>query len=258
MEYRKVGSAVGAPRGSGPPSAVTGARGGRQAGGVRNGGRGQQGAARAEVHLMRRVFDGCHRFIAAAGASSPVRWEFLGALIANESGGNASVRRFEPSVYRHLKSLSRGDSGTYAGIGAGDLAQEVEEFLHPKAGNFHARYLNPAFAAHQGANLGALTDEALREFATSWGFTQVMGYHVVGREATVRDLLEPQFHFRMALELFDEFAAEYQLDLAHDFEEMFRCWNTGAPYGQTFDPNYVANGLRRLELYRLVSSPPEF
>ena len=98
--------------------------------------------------------------------------------------------------------------------------------------------------------LARAQDEALRELATSWGFTQIMGYHMVGRPGTTRDLLEPSFHYRVALSLLAQFAATYQLDVAREFAEMFRCWNTGRPDGQTFDPEYVEKGLRRMELYR--------
>ncbi len=95
-----------------------------------------------------------------------------------------------------------------------------------------------------------LEEEALRELATSWGYTQIMGYHMVGRQGTVRDLLEPRFHYGLAVRLLSEFAQEYQLDLMREFEEMFRCWNTGGPYGKTSDPAYVEKGLERLQLYR--------
>jgi len=70
----------------------------------------------------------------------------------------------------------------------------------------------------------------------------------------VRDLLEPRFHFRVALELLAQFAERYQLDPTREFAEMFRCWNTGQPYGPphgpaTTDPEYVAKGIHRMALY---------
>jgi hypothetical protein len=80
-----------------------------------------------------------------------------------------------------------------------------------------------------------------------------MGYHLVGRPGTVRDLLEPRFHFRLALELLAQFAEYYQLDLKDELAELFRCWNTGQPYGQTFAPDYVEKGLRRMATYRTLS-----
>jgi len=35
---------------------------------------------------------------------------------------------------------------------------------------------------------------------------------------------------------------------------MFCCWNTGRPYGKTFDPDYVEKGLRRMRIYRQLRS----
>ncbi len=93
----------------------------------------------------------------------------------------------------------------------------------------------------------------MRELATSWGYTQIMGYHLIGRPGTVLDLVEPRFHFRFALELLADFVERYQLDVTREFAEMFRCWNTGQPYGVTFDPAYVEKGLRRMETYKGLS-----
>ncbi len=77
-----------------------------------------------------------------------------------------------------------------------------------------------------------------------------MGYHMVGRAGTMRDLVDPPFHFHLAIQLLSDFAADYRLDLGYEFSEMFCCWNTGRPYGKTFDPNYLENGLRRMRIYR--------
>jgi hypothetical protein len=196
-------------------------------------------AAKPEARLMARVFSRCQAFIAAACAASAVPPEFLAALTANESGGDAKTARFEPAVYLHLKSVTCGGRPRYGAVAQDALGAEVADMLHPKSADFHARYLiEPFDYNHQ------------RELATSWGFTQIMGYHMVGRGGTVRDLLDPAVHFRVALELLGEFAQEYQLDPAHEFAEMFRCWNTGRPYGQTYDPHYVERGLARASLYR--------
>ena len=132
------------------------------------------------------------------------------------------------------------------------MAAEVEEILHPKTPAFHAEFLTRGFGKAHAERLAPTPDEALRELATSWGLTQIMGYHMVGRAGTPHDLVEPRFHFRVALELLAEFAERYQLNLARDFAELFRCWNTGQPYGATADPAYVENGLRRMDLYHCV------
>lgn len=208
----------------------------------------------AERRLMARVFGSCHGAILAATRSSSVPGEFLGALTANESGGRPQATRFEPAVYRHLKAVAGGQETRYGGIRREDLVEELGDKLHPKSDEFHTRHLAPPFAAENGAELAATSDESLRELATSWGYTQVMGYHVLGRSGTVRDLLEPNLHFRLAVRLLAEFAERYQLDLAREFEEMFRCWNAGQPYGATFDPGYAARGLARMEIYRQIAA----
>jgi hypothetical protein len=208
----------------------------------------------AERRLVRRVFAACDPVIQAVCAYSSVPAEFLGALTANESGGNAAAARFEPAVYGHLKALAEGRGPAFGSLRRAELDAEIDEMLHPKAAAFHARYLTSDFAAAHRTELAARRDEALRELAASWGYTQIMGYHLVGRAGTVRDLLEPRYHYRLALELLAEFAEHYQLDLTREFAEMFRCWNTGQPYGETYDPDYVAHGLRRMELYREAAS----
>lgn len=208
---------------------------------------------------MEKVFARCHEAILGAIRGSSLQAtlppEFLGALTANESGGNAKAARFEPAVYGHLRDVADGKARVFpasagkSGISPAELDAEIEEMLHPKDGGYHARCLTGAFAETHAAALAALEDEALRELATSWGYTQIMGYHMVGRVGVVRDLLDPEFNFRLAVELLGDFAHEFELDPATEFEPMFRCWNTGRPYGETFAPEYVRKGLERMRIY---------
>ena len=208
---------------------------------------------RIELRMIRRVQARCGAAMREACKYSSVPPEFLAALTANESGGNPHAARFEPAVYRHLKAVAEGKRPAYGGIRRESLDAEIEEMLHPKAATFHGVFLNASFTEDNAVPLAASSDAALRDLATSWGYTQIMGYHLVGREGTVRDLLDTRFHFRLALELLAEFAARYELDLSREFDEMFRCWNTGQPYGETFDPKYVENGRRRMEVYRVIA-----
>jgi len=205
--------------------------------------------AGAERHLMRRVWGRCHRFVLEACKYSSVPPAFLGALTANESGGDLGAARFEPAVYAHLRALAEGRTAGFGLVRPESLAPEITAMLQAKASTFHARFLDAPFATEHAGDLARAQDEALRELATSWGLTQIMGYHMVGRPGTTRDLLEPSFHYRVALSLLAQFVAAYQLDVAGEFAEMFRCWNTGRPDGRTFDPEYVEKGLRRMALY---------
>jgi len=209
-------------------------------------------ARQREVKLLRRVQERCQAVLAEACRYSSVPPAFLAALVANESGGDANAKRFEPAAYHHLKSLAAGKRPTYCGHDRASLEGEIAEMLHPKSATFHGPFLN-ALGERHARDLAARQDEALRELATSWGYTQIMGYHLVGRPGTVLNLLEPPFHCRFALELLADFAERYQLDLTRDFAELFRCWNTGEPYGATFDPAYVEKGLRRMEIYQRLS-----
>ena len=210
------------------------------------------GHALAEQKLMARVFERCNAAILTACKSSSVPPEFLGALTANESGANDRAARFEPAVYRHLAAVVSGAAPAYGSIHAEVLRAKLGRVLHPKADDFHAHFLTPPFCANHLSALAGLPDEALRELATSWGYTQIMGYHMVERRGTVNDLLQPAFHFHVALELLAEFAAAHQLDLAGEFAEMFCCWNTGQPYGKTYDPSYVEHGLSRMRIYKML------
>jgi hypothetical protein len=203
----------------------------------------------AERKLVRRVFARCDQFIQEACFASSVPAEFLGALTANESGGDAAAVRYEPSVYRHLKAVAAGERAQYEGIGEEDLGKELAGLLHPKTGEYHAVFLNSPCMNGHSKELSCLADEALRELATSWGFAQIMGFHLIGRRGTMHDLIEPRFHYRLANHLLAEFAECYQLDLRCEFEELFRCWNTGRPDGKTANAGYVERGLRRMKIY---------
>ena len=214
--------------------------------------------APAEAKLVQRVFYRCHAHIAEIAPASSVPARFLGALTANESAGAPDAARFEPAVYRHLVAVASGEAPAYAGIPTAEIERQIEDRLHPKAAEFHARYLTRAFATGQGEQIAALRDEVLRELATSWGFTQIMGYHVLGRGRSVRDLVDPGRHYGLAVELLSEFARDYHLDLGREFEPMFRCWNTGQPHGKTYDPAYVENGVRRMGLYAEVAAQATF
>ncbi len=209
-------------------------------------------SSRAERTLMERIFAVADGVMRKACMFSSVPVEFLAALTANESGGDGRAVRFEPEVYDHLAAVSQGARPAYGAIGGKALAAEIQDALHPKAESFHRHFLTDAFAERNGARLAETPEEVLRELATSWGFTQIMGYHMLWRGGEPRDLLVPDFHFTMALELLSQFAESYQLDVRSEFRELLGCWNTGRPYGETTDPQYVEKGLRRMAIYRWV------
>jgi hypothetical protein len=176
---------------------------------------------------MSRIREHWGPAIAAACQFSSVPSAFVAALIANESGGEPTgPPRFEPNVYAKLLAVRDGRLSHYGSIDKHDLA--------------------------------GCKDIDVRDFATSWGLTQIMGYHLLAWGQDPRDLLNPKFNLEMCTRLLASFAQAYQLDVRREFEELLRCWNAGAPYdnpktprleGKTTDPEYVPNGLLRMKIY---------
>lgn len=189
--------------------------------------------------IVRRVHERCSAAMARAVEGSLVRVDFLGALVANESGGNRDAAHFEEWVYRRLYDVAAGREQALGNIGRAQLTT----FLRTNAESAGAQ-----FAA--ALPVDAAMEQAIRELSTSWGYTQIMGYQVIGRGERTAALLDPAFHFHLAVELLVTFARRFGLKLGADFEALFRCWNTGRPDGETFNPDYVPLGMRRMALYR--------
>jgi hypothetical protein len=176
--------------------------------------------------------------ITAACSGTNLPPAFLAALIANESGGNADAKRFEPAVLVSLWQVLQGRKANFGAIGGRDLLAFIQS---PIVG-----VGNPVTAACQ----------RLDSLATSYGLTQIMGYNVFGILEPV-NLAAPAASLQQTLRMLEDFAGHYALNLDTDFNEMFRCWNTGNPTGTTADPDYVNNGHLRMGFYGATSPPPE-
>ncbi|MGH9447573.1 MAG: hypothetical protein ACRD3O_17860, partial [Terriglobia bacterium] len=145
-----------------------------------------------------------------------------------------------------------GEVSSYGGIVAKDLFSAFEENFRSPAPDLAQ---DGGEAAETEAPLGTLTaaqDQALRQMATSWGLTQIMGYRILGRTETVEDLLTPLFHLRYAVRLLEGLGRRFTLDLSKDFESLFQAWNCGHPGGKTYDPQYVPRGMQRMSLYETL------
>ena len=164
---------------------------------------------------------------------------------AATTGGTKAPETSPPS------DASAGTSGSAGPSVAGEAAQPSSASpLAAKADSYHEAHLSDSFTASYSQALSIFRDEAIRHLATSWGLTQIMGYHMLGRPEPVERLCDPAFHYRVATDLLQDFAKCFHLDPQRDFEALFRCWNTGRPDGKTYDPDYVQNGLRRIEVCR--------
>lgn len=189
-----------------------------------------------DLQLMQAIKDGYGELIGEAVQPTTLPAGFLAALVANESGGHNDARRFEPKVLGSLWEVLLGRKTAYGSIGRAVLV------------NYFAAVRNGQLAVTPNS-LPPDAFERVDALASSWGLTQIMGYHVLGTSHDVDDLKLPETHLPFAVKMLHGFAEEFKFDPATDFEKLFRCWNTGRPDGQTFDPNYVSNGLVRIAVW---------
>lgn len=166
---------------------------------------------------------------------------FVAALIAGESGGNVNAKRFEKNVLAALWEVLVGRKAAYGRIShAALLAHLWTDY-------------NPPFLLEEFSD--AL--QRLDALATSWGLTQIMGYHVLdpdlipqppdGSPTTLG--INAPLSLQYTIALLEGFAKEFTIDERREFDKLFRCWNTGRPDGATFDPAYVNNGLARMAIW---------
>lgn len=190
----------------------------------------------AETMLMDAIRKRHGALIVEQCKSSSVRPEFLAALIANESGGHEDAVRFEPTVFGRLLEVCASKRAAYqpAGIKAPLGAQDLLGFIEALGTGF----------------LSGL--HSVTGLATSHGLTQIMGWHCIEFAKDFGILGTPNGQIRFTIDLLSWFAQNYSLALGTDDEGLLRCWNTGRPDGQTYDPQYVAKALRRMKLYLAV------
>jgi hypothetical protein len=177
--------------------------------------------------------------IATACQDTGIPPAFVAALIANETGGKADAKRFEPGVLTHLFEVLVGRKADYNGIGREDLF----------------KYIAPdptiSYDGYSAAITSAL--QRLNDLATSWGPTQIMGWHILPDGESLSQLTDIPQGLAFTITLLKSFEAFFHLNVATDFASLFHCWNTGVPAGDpnhpTFDPNYVPNGLARMGIY---------
>jgi len=196
-----------------------------------------------EIAQMKQIHDKWAGLIAAAARTTIVSEAFLAALVAGESNGDPAAKRFEPAVFEHLLEVCMGKRAAFSVPGINRLLGAVD--------------LLGYIGTHPAAFVDGLRTAA--DLATSFGLTQIMGWHLV--ELYQEDKLEkmkedPALQLEMTVQLLVIFANKYDLDLAKETEAIFTCWNTGEPDGHTYDPNYVANGQRRIQIYQQITAPP--
>jgi hypothetical protein len=181
-----------------------------------------------ETALMRTIRDTMAAPIRAAIVSSAIPESFVAALVANESGGNAGATRYEPYELGQFALVLCGDRQDYQGITSAVLLGKILS--------------------------GNVSDavKKLVNICTSWGPTQIMGWHAIKDGYPIGDLSLLRSHFARAAGYLAAFQREFpqtaqRTDTA--WFDLFTCWNAGRPGNPTSDPTYSARGLRRMKIY---------
>jgi hypothetical protein len=205
-----------------------------------------------DLELMQQIRAKWGTQLAQVARRSSVPDFFFAALVANESGGDPSASRFEPEVLLHLIQVLLGERASYGSIGRNELLITIRMSMYTSTSQL---------GGMPGAG-GSLADAAilalrrLKDLATSWGMTQIMGWHTLDYGTKLDWLKDPLGNLEFAAKLLYSFAESYGLDVRKEFESLFRCWNTGQPNGKTFDPEYVPRGLERMKLYEQIAAAP--
>lgn len=165
--------------------------------------------------IMFHIYHRLHSEIETAVDGTEIPASFLAALISLESHppGNRNSRRFEPKVYQRLLEMKN-----------------------------HGR----SFSRLPVEKIRVLSDAELRELATSYGLTQIMGYHCLDLGCSIEDLAG-EYHLLWSV----AYMRRHYLPqiVKKDWEACFRIHNTGRPEGTTHRSDYAERGLVRMRYY---------
>jgi len=164
--------------------------------------------------------------ITAACKGSIVPVSFLAGLISVENAQvNPLAYRFERGVYDKLKALRN-----------------------------PLKFWRREWNGITPADLKGLSDDALVNLSTSFGYTQIMGWWAIvmskrlTRSITVADIRDPKKHLDIAVLLLNLTARRHLTSYAYG--DTLRIWNTGSSTGKTYDPDYVPNALAVMNDYK--------
>jgi hypothetical protein len=206
-----------------------------------------------EIALMHSIREKFNAEIQEATAGTLIVPEFMAALIANESNGDPTKKRFEKNVLLQLWEVSQGRAAAFGSIRRENLMLSVVPHPIPDAGTG-----GPAGEAWRSMSVVSNALQNLDSLATSWGLTQIMGYESIALGFPVADLQIPGDSLHQTQRMLSDFAAEFKLNPQADFAQLFDCWNTGRPHAATADPQYIVNATSRMQIYRdLPPLPPQ-
>jgi hypothetical protein len=202
----------------------------------------------SDLELMTAIKAKWGDLLVSVSATSSVTPAFLAGLIANETGGNPDATRFEPGVFAALGEVLLGRKAAYGSIGAQDLLLFAVPAAVSTDGPGNGGSSSDAIASQRSLFSGQM--QRLASLATSFGLTQVMGYEAIAFHTNgVAALQSPASGMVITTKMLAQFASRWQLDLGKDFSQLFDVWNSGRPHAPTADPQYIPNGLARMNLY---------
>jgi hypothetical protein len=190
------------------------------------------------LELMQSIKTKWDGEITSACSTSSVPTAFVAALIANESGGDPHAKRFEKGVLASLWEVLLGRKAAYGSIGGADLVQFIAQ--------------SKGFPVNTPLAIPSDAFQRFDSLATSWGLAQIMGYEAIAFHSTVDALKAPDTELVITLKMLAQFASRFGLDVTKDFSALFDCWNSGRPHAPTADPQYIPNGLERMQLWNSI------
>lgn len=188
-----------------------------------------------EQAMLRLIRDTMGAQIRAAIHGTPLTEAFVAALVANESSGNPGAKRFEAAEAGWFIQVMSGSRPAYQGITKDKLQAAI------LAG---------------GLGWGSVA-QTIEDLCTSWGPTQIMGWHGLKGGYKVGELQVLESHFKWAAFELMAFVNQFKLTLPGNsgWINLFHCWNAGAPHNPTSDPEYAMRGVMRMGLYEILSKP---
>lgn len=168
--------------------------------------------------------------IHAACVGTGVKESFLAGFTGVEAGIDRKgqikpeATRFEPGVYSDLISLR--DNG-YCFVGG---------------------KRRTTYSGVKQSQVADADDDAVRALSTSYGCSQIMGWHVINNlDCTIAELRDTNKHFGYTVELLKIVGGPYMRD--GDLEAVLHIWNTGSANGKTYHADYVDNALKVKKFY---------
>lgn len=188
----------------------------------------KQARAKAE-QIFTRFGELIHDACAGEGVEESFLAGFTGVEAGIDSKGKIKpeATRFEPGVYKDLISLR--EKG-YCFVGGKKLNN---------------------YSGVRREQIKDASDAAIRALATSYSFSQIMGWHCINNlKCTIAELRDPNKHFGYTVKLLKIVGGNY---MKHgDLEAVLHIWNTGSANGKTYHEDYVENALKVKKHYEAI------